>query len=593
MKKKLFAASFVAVLFLFTAGMSYAQISVGVTVDKQNLSLEDNVYLSVTVSGTRSAASEPVVYGGDDFRVVYNGSSSSVSIINGAISSSIDFNYVLVPKKTGTFNIPPVTFRHNDKVYKTKPIKLVVTKPLKKKDAKDIFIEAKVSNAAPYINEQIIFTFKFYSSIQVINATFDSPKFDNFIVEDLGDTKSYQKVINGTRYTINEVKYALFPLKSGEHIIPAVNARADVIYKKKGSKRGINRFFGDPFFRGGDETKTKYLQTKEIKLNVKPLPAAKGKDVPFSNLIGDFKIDASLGKKTLSVGDSTTLTVTVYGYGNIKDGVFPAISDYEDFKVYDDKPVEDIKVTKGGIFGSIALKKAFIPLKEGEMSIPAVRFSYFDTQKGDYVILSTPEYALDVKPSLEKEKLNLVEMVGKTTTKEAVKIIGMDILPVITSLDTLTDEDFQIISAVNALAVVLPGFVYLGFVFYVKRKLKYKADESLLKKKRAFKKFVRSKSDINKLIKNDSNDFYNALLNSFKIYIGDKFNIIGIAMTSKELGVILTGEKLKRDVVASIEDAMEKLERAQFASAKFSIIEKKELFKILISSAKTIEKRVR
>jgi hypothetical protein len=585
MRKKSLTILLTLILLLFFKGASFADISVSVLVDKQKTSIDDIIYLSVSVSGIRSADKIPEVSGGDDFDVSYRGSSSNISMINGRVTSNVDFNFVLEPKRVGTFQLPPVSYEYKGELYKAAPIKLTITKASQQSTERNVFVKAQVSDSSPYVNEQIIYTFKFYAGAQIANPTYDTPKFNNFIVEELGNVSRYQETIEGKVYRVNEVRFALFPLKSGEYTIPPIKAKVDVVVQTR--RRGKSSFFS--MF---DEYKTVRLRTEEVKLDVRPLPAYDDKNIPFSNLIGDFKVKASLGKRKLNVNDSTTLTVTVHGLGNIKAGVLPDTSDPEYFKTYDDKPAENVRVTKRGIYGSKTFKRAFIPLKEGNITIPAIKFAFFDTKKDKYVIFGTPEYRLDVSPSLEQEKLNLVEMVGRTTTKEAVKIIGRDILPINTSLDSLKNDEIKIRPTVNIVILILPCFAYVAFVLYLKRAEKHETDKSILKRKRAFKKFKHAACNLNKLIKDDKKDFYGRLLNSFKIYLGDKFNLAGGAMTINELSRILSEKRLHKDTTDSITDAMKELERAQFASVELSQDEKKRLFKALTSAAKKIEKKL-
>lgn len=271
--------------------------------------------------------------------------------------------------------------------------------------------------------------------------------------------------------------------------------------------------------------------------------------------------------------------------------MLPLSSDFADFKVYDDKPSADNKVTKGGVYGSKTFKKAFIPLREGKLKIPSIKFAYFNVLKGGYEVLSTSEYPLDVKPSLEKENLNLVEMVGKTTTKEAVKIIGRDILPISTSLSAIQDKNIAVNLALSVALTVFPCLVYFALLFYVRRKEMHETDESILKRKRAYSRFVSENKKLSKLIKDGDKEYYGYLLSAFKRYIGDKFNVAGGAMTIDELCKILSDQKIDREQIVSITEAMDSLEKANFARTELSSEEKKELLKILTSAVKNIDRK--
>jgi hypothetical protein len=581
MRRRIFTLLFVGLISLFGAALSYAEVSISALVDKKTVQIDDIVYLSITVSGVRTIDTAPTVSGGDAFDIVPSGSSSKMVVINGDISASIDFNYILEPKRAGTFNLTDIKIEHGGKVYKAAPIRIAVTKS--NDSDKDIFVKAEVSNTSPYVNEQILYSIKFYTRIKVTEPTYGDLKFNNFIYKELGTPKRYEEIVDGSEYLVLESKIALFPQKPGELLLPPVRIMTEIIKTSRRRMRGL--------FSGGiSEYKQKRLRTNEIRLNVKHLPEYSVKEVPFSGLIGKFDISDSLGKSSLNVGDSTTLTVTIHGVGNIEDAVTLPKVDNKDFKTYDDKPTEEIRATKGGLYGRRTFKRAFIPLQEGQIKIPLLKFSYFDTKKDDYVVLNTKEYTLNVSPSPE-ENLNLVELAGTTTTKEAVKIIGRDILPINTSLDSLRDVNIRVSNGLTVILSVLPAGIYFFVLLQVRRKEMYKSSESILRRKRAYKNFSRSVNNLNNMMQENDKDFYIQLLLDFKTYVGDRFNVLGKAMTSDELNKVLLDKNIDNEVIVEITGAMQKVEVANYASKGLSEEEKKGLMKTFLSIVKKIEKK--
>ncbi|MFC1856245.1 BatD family protein, partial [Thermodesulfobacteriota bacterium] len=572
-------------LILSLRTISFAELSISAIVDKNITTMDDTIYLSVTVDGLRSSDTIPQVSGGNGFSVTYAGSSSKYSMLNGSVSSNVDFNYRLEPKRVGWFRLPSISFKHKGKILRTSPMNLEVRAGSIKTKRGDIFVTAEVSDAKPYVNEQVVFSFKFYTSTQVSNPSYESPKFSNFISQEMGAVKRYQKYIDGKNYTVNEIKYVLFPLKSGRYNISPVKVTVDVPINTGRRNRQFMGMFS--------EYKTKKFRTEVITMDVRPLPDYTIKDVPFSNLIGDFRVSTSVGNRELKVNDSTTLTISISGLGNISDATLPSDMEYEGFKTYEDKPAEDIKKTKDGIYGTKTFKKAFIPLKEGRLTIPPIRFSYFDAKKEDYVILATPEYVFNVSPSLEKESLNLVEMAGDPSSKEMVKILGRGIMPLKSSLDSLDIEESSPSPVIIVLVTLSPMSLYFIFVMQMKRREKHFSDEGRLRRKTASKHFSRSLVELNKLLKSGDSTYYNELLNSFKNYIGNRFNMVGSALTVSEIKRVLESIALSQDDIISIKDALKKLDMVQFASANLSDQEKAAVYKVLTDGVKKIEKRAR
>jgi hypothetical protein len=87
--------------FLITA---HAQaLSVQAAVDKTEATVEDQIVLTVSVIGERSLPDQPELPPLPDFNVAQGGTSSRTQILNGRISSSVEFNYFLSPRSVGSF----------------------------------------------------------------------------------------------------------------------------------------------------------------------------------------------------------------------------------------------------------------------------------------------------------------------------------------------------------------------------------------------------------------------------------------------------------------------------------------------------------
>ena len=142
--------------FILAMGTAWsADIQVTASVDKQELTLEGSVNLSIVVEGTQSAP-PPQLPPLDSFKVRARGSSSSFQIINGDKSSSITYNFVLLPRETGTFTIGPATVNIDGKKHKTAPITLVVKETSAVPNTlREVFTEMVIPNKKPYIREQV------------------------------------------------------------------------------------------------------------------------------------------------------------------------------------------------------------------------------------------------------------------------------------------------------------------------------------------------------------------------------------------------------------------------------------------------------
>ncbi|RLF35367.1 MAG: hypothetical protein DRM99_04765, partial [Thermoplasmata archaeon] len=104
------------------------------------------------------------------FDIYSSGTSQNVSIINGKITSTFEYNYVLVPKRAGKLKIPSLSINYKGKTYTTQPIEIEVIQGTPQPQAKtkqrlvekSFFAEQKFNKTTCYIGEPIYYTFSFY-----------------------------------------------------------------------------------------------------------------------------------------------------------------------------------------------------------------------------------------------------------------------------------------------------------------------------------------------------------------------------------------------------------------------------------------------
>ena len=136
----------------------------------------------------------------------------------------------------------------------------------------------------------------------------------------------------------------------------------------------------------------------------------KGQPLNFSNLVGQFEISTTIGKLRLKAGDTTTLTVKIFGVGNIQDAIFSLPDISKNFKSYADEPKLVKKNKNKQLYGEKSFKFALVPLKEGNFQIPSISLSYFDPKEKSYKTTQTKSISLDILPADTNEKINLVNL---------------------------------------------------------------------------------------------------------------------------------------------------------------------------------------
>ncbi|OGL53197.1 MAG: hypothetical protein A3C43_05285 [Candidatus Schekmanbacteria bacterium RIFCSPHIGHO2_02_FULL_38_11] len=571
LKPIILASIFIFLFFIFPASAS--EITVTATVDKTEATMDDQITLSVAVNGAQRMG-DPVLPSLQGFQVMSSGTSSEVKIINGTLSASKSFNYILVPQKEGDFTIGQVQVEVQGKVYRTAPIKIKVLslsgESRKDSDSKEFFLTAEINNPNPYMNEQIVYTIRFFRKIPVSEASIEKPAFEGFIAEELGKERELSKVINGEQYLVYEIRTVLFPLKAGKLEIFSSRIKFGIVRRSK--SRG---FFDDPFF-GSGRIEQKILSTKPIIVNVKPLPK-ENRPKDFNNLVGNFKIAASLSKNEIKVGESATLDLEISGKGNIRNIPEPFLKESSEFKIYNDQPRVEIGIDGDSLIGEKIFKKAIIPLKTGILNIPPVTISFFNPETGKYETISSKKIVFTGLPGGEDERLRIAEGFKGQSLQESIKVLKRDILPINTSISSLKDQRLNLSDPLYIAFSIIPFLSYLSCLVYKKRSDRYMKDIKFARNRRAIGEAKKRLKEARKCRENYKDAFFTILSKTVREYLGDKLNVAGSALTPAEIGERLGTAGINEKTVEKVKSFLENLEYKKFVSGGLSPEEKKEL----------------
>ena len=549
-------------LFLFLLLNPVAQgqeISVTATVDKNRLSLEDVLQLSIVIQGTQNTP-PPELPSLPDFRVVSAGTSSSTQYINTQRSVSITYNYRLTPMNTGTFVIGPTRVRANGKTYATQPITIAVQNEAQKPSNqettgnKNAFVVTTLSSKKAYVGEQLVYTFRLFHRVDAKNLNLRLP-FDKtrFHKEELGEPKTYIKINNGLQYHVQELSLALFPLKKGLHEIPSAMIELDLFHPMK------NRSRRDPFSQFfGQRTQAEHKVLRSQSLSIEVLPLPDGAPEGFENIIGQFNISAELGKNDLEVGDTTTLTLTVSGKGNVQDIIFdePDLKSY--FKIYPDKPEFHQTVQNNQIMGKKVFKFALVPLEAGSRTLPKFSLAFFDPGKAQYRVAQTQPISLNIKPSAAKEELNLVQSRQQNAQAPEIEILGRDIFPIYTELDKFQNTRSHS-PAFLATRFGSPVLLFFISAFIIKQQRRMKHDVAFYRRRNAYKNATRRLKKMSEHSDPSApKEFGRELSEILREYVGNKLNLQGKAITAEEVET-----RLKEADYESAEVTRKLLERCE------------------------------
>jgi hypothetical protein len=552
------------------------------TIDRPEATVEDQLVLTVTVEGSRSA--QPTLPELVDFDVYPRGQSTQMSFVNGRITSSVGYTYVLVPKRKGTLSIGEVTVELDGEVYRTRPFTVRIVGPDSAPQQKrDLFTTAKLSTTTPYVGQQVIYTWRFFRRVRVGDVRLEPQEFAGFVTEDLGDVREYQTTVNGVQYLVSEIRKALFPQEEGFLTIPESRLRCQVVVRDRRRQRSL---FDE--FLGATTTETKVLRTREIGLEVRPRPQApRG----YSGLVGEFKIGTKISKTQLQVGESATLDLTVSGTGNVQMIAEPHLPELTSFKIYDDQPTGSVDRSGATLSGYRTFRKALVPLEAGTLTVPSVELTYFEPKSGGYRTARTGPIPLIVEPGEGPEDLRLTEFVTPNAGKVAVRILADDILPLYKGLDAVASRSGGIRSrGVLAAGLLAPPLIFLGTLIANQRRRRIQLDVGFKRRREAQRTARRRLKDIEKQSGSESSAVGRRASRCLREYIGDKLGLEGSALTPAEAADHLRAHRVVDDLADQVRRLLDRLEAAQYGATE---LRPKELAGEIDSVIKSLERALR
>ncbi|MFA6235410.1 MAG: BatD family protein, partial [Bacteroidota bacterium] len=296
--------------------------------------------------------------------------SQQMQIINGRVSSSISWTYVLQPRSNGTFTSPAATITYDGKTLTTNTVSIKVTKAVpnaggnqqqdKSPDVDlgdNLFIRAIPNKTSVFLGEPLTVTYKLYSRVAFqLDNPIKLPRMVGFWSEDIEAPTQLQptvEVFNGRQYETYMLRKVLyFPTQSGKLTIEPfeIGTTVRVRKRRKTGNDSFDRFFSDPLFDSYDQVK-KNLLTQKVNVTVRPLPED-GKPKGFTGVVGSYEMNSTLDRKTLKANETATLKVVLIGKGNIRLLDEPAVTFPSGVDHYDPTIDEDAQHVDGTLAGS-------------------------------------------------------------------------------------------------------------------------------------------------------------------------------------------------------------------------------------------------
>ncbi len=538
------------------------------SLDRDTVMLGENATLSLAfVGGTpRSVPTPPPI---PNLQIAYLGPSSQFSVINGEVSSSVTYNFQVVPQKPGDYTIPAVTAEVGSERFTTQPLLLKVVQPTApsaqavRSGSEPAFLKLVLPKKEVYVGESLTIQVQLYVLNQLERISqfqFTAFPADGFVVGKMAEGQHRQAQVGNSVYTIIPVYVALKAVKAGAMTFGPITATVVA--------GGRDRF--DPFgmFGGsGPEQRQMSLATEAEPVKCLPLPRENA-PANFNGAVGVYTMTMTAGPTNLTVGDPITVRVQISGRGSLDALTLPEQPGWHDFKTY--PPTTKVETADQlGLQGTKTFEQVVQPENADVKALPPMSFSFFDPDQKAYRTLTQPAVALVVRPSGSAPVPTV--LAGTRTTAENAPP-SQDIVPNKQRLGTLARIGPPLAEQTWFLA--LQGVPLLAFFSAVawRRRTEALANNPRLRRRRQVEQTLRTGlADLKQAAaEKKSDEFFATVFRLLQEQLGERLDLPASAITEAVIDERLRPHGVAESTLSALQELFQTCNFARYAPSKTS-----------------------
>ncbi|MFR9621088.1 MAG: BatD family protein [Rikenellaceae bacterium] len=518
-------------------------------------------------------------------------SGSSIQVINNTMTKSVNYTYtyVLMADSAGRYTIPAAQVKVDKKIYSTQRTVVEVVREQRSlsqssssqsgvgsqqqspqseatsrvgKD--DVLLRLLLSSNEVYKGEPIRAVFKLFTRVDIVNyENFKAPVFNGFWAQEVTQPRradSSRETYNGQVYDTYVIKeYLLYPQQSGE--IEIESMQMDAVAQVVVQSRNI-----DPFFGRSNEfyNVRRSVATTPRTINVKRLPA--GAPESYSGAVGEYQLELiPFESNIIEANSAKLLKLRVSGTGNLSFIQAPKLELPNSFEQYVVRTTESIQTTSQGATGYKEFEYPLIARAEGEYTIPAIEFSYFDPKTGAYTSLHTNPFSVTITP--DKRQDGAAKMVRSGVDKADVALLGSDIRFIKLGEAKFTSKRDPLIGSPLYFVVLFVLIAIFVVVYIVARRMIRDARNQALRRGKRANKVVVHRFNKAKQHMDEGNErlFYDEVLHGMWGYMSDKLNIPVADLTKEYVRDELNKRNADGELVSGFADLITRCDEAHYS----------------------------
>ncbi|MEL0307286.1 MAG: BatD family protein [Halieaceae bacterium] len=372
-------------LFLLLSLSLPAMADLFASVDRREIALGETLRLTLTGDAGEQPAEIDLTPLNRDWEILSRSSATNARYINGQNQITRTLEMELAPLREGTLGIPSLSSGGRS----TTPLSIRVNpEPVISPGDALVLFEASVDQPAVYVQAELMLTVTLQQAINLDGGEISAFDIPDAVVEPL-ERRSFQRRLGNRTWLVTELRFAVYPQKSGAIKVPAIGFTAREVQPGRS-------------LLGARLGRRLRMASEPIEVEVKSVPDGFPGAVWLPARSLTLEENWSVEPDGLSVGDSTTRTLTVVADG-LQGSQLPPLSslqgasDIPELKFYPDQEAIDQTELVSGLQGRREQSEALVARASGEWTLPEIRVPWWNTETDTLSYATLPARQVSVR----------------------------------------------------------------------------------------------------------------------------------------------------------------------------------------------------
>ena len=351
---------------LLSNTLSWAELSA--TADRRTIAMGETLRLTLLGDAGEQPAEIDLTPLNRDWEVLSRSSATNARFINGQNQVTRTLEMELAPLREGTLTIPSLTTGGR----RTTPLAIRVNpEPVVAPGDELVLFDASVDERSVYVQSEVILTVTLQQAINLDGGEISNFDIPDAVVENL-ERRSFQRRVGNRTWLVTELRYAVYPQKSGSLTIPAIGFTAREVQPGRS-------------LLGARLGRRLRMASTPVEIDVKSVPTDFPGEVWLPARALTLEENWSIDPASLNVGDSTTRTLTLTARG-LQGSQLPPLSsvqgaiDIPELRFYPDQESIDQTELAEGLQGQRVQSEALVARSGGTWTLPEIRVPWWNIE---------------------------------------------------------------------------------------------------------------------------------------------------------------------------------------------------------------------